>query len=56
MAVINTVPSMTTLCLIVTPQKISFSPSCIWRMFGYVVLVALMRPNVAEPNIAFGWP
>ena len=53
---IKSVPSITTRCLIVAPQKINFSPNCIWRMFGYVVLVALMRPNVAEPNMALGWP
>src|SRR5262249_57617002 len=38
------------------PQKINFAPSWIWRWFGYVVLVALMRPKFAEPNTAFGLP
>src|SRR5262249_19046304 len=37
-------------------QNINFTPSWTCLMFGYVVLVALIRPNVAEPNTAFGLP
>src|SRR5439155_11854585 len=37
-------------------QNINFAPSWICRMFGYDVLVALMRPNVAVPNTALGLP
>jgi hypothetical protein len=34
----------------------SRAPSWICRMFGYDKFVALIRPNVAVPNTAFGLP
>ena len=37
-------------------QKINFPPSWICRMFGYVVLVAVMRPKLAVPKVALGLP